>query len=193
MELDLKFFPDPFLSAKCKKVTDFSNDCLVRINQMKEALYSLPGLALAAPQVGFLDRIVILNMMKIQAKPEMLVLINPIIKISEGEVAFEEGCLSIPEIFEEITRPQRVEVAGMNTNGVEFIMEADNILARVIQHEIDHLDGLLFWDHLPEKKKNKLKKKYQKNRPETKTDLERKPKSIKNFSARSFYGSAQRQ
>lgn len=193
MKLDLKFFPDPVLSAKCEKVTDFSKDCLILIDQMKEALYSLPGLALAAPQVGVLGRIVILNMMKIQAKPEMLVLVNPIIKTSEGEVALEEGCLSIPEIFEEITRPKRVEVAGMDAGGVEFVMEADDILARVIQHEIDHLDGLLFWDHLPEKKKNKLKKKYQKNRPETKTDLERKPKSIKNFSSRSFSGSAPRQ
>jgi peptide deformylase len=186
MALELRFFPDTVLSTKCERVTELSEACLSRISQMKETLYSVPGVALAAPQVGLSYRIIILNMMKIQAKPEMFVLINPIINKIEGEIKLEEGCLSIPEIFEEITRPQKIEVTGMGLDGGEVFLEADDILARAIQHEIDHLDGVLFWDRLPGKKKKKLKDKYFKNWAQDKIYSEREPQITKDSSPIAF-------
>ncbi len=163
MVLTLKLFPDPILHAKCKEVTEVSEETLSRVREMKDTLYSMPGLALAAPQVGFQERIIVLNLMKINKQPEMLILMNPIINNSEGRITMEEGCLSIPEIFEEITRPEKIEIEGMDLDGQKVSMEADDNLARVLQHEIDHLDGILFWDHLSEKKRNKLIDKFLKS------------------------------
>lgn len=163
MILELKIFPDPALQGKCGKVIAFSNTLITFVEHLKETLYTLPGLALAAPQVGFHQRIIALNMMKIEGKQKTLVLINPFIKKTCGRVAMEEGCLSVPEVFEDIMRPERIEVIGMNINKEEISFEADGLLARVLQHEIDHLDGILFWDHLPEKKRDKLKNKYLKS------------------------------
>ncbi len=160
MTLDLKIFPDPVLSSKCAKVTEFTKERLLRIQQMQDTLYAIPGLALAAPQVGILERIIVLNMRKIQGGEEMLALINPVINSSEGEVRHQEGCLSIPEIFEEVARHEKIVVEGIDLNGNNIFFDADDILARTIQHEIDHLDGILFWDRLPEKKRKKLKEKF---------------------------------
>lgn len=189
MALELRFFPDSVLNTKCERVTELSEACLSWVSQMKETLYSVPGLALAAPQVGLPYRIIVLNMMKIQAKPEMFVLINPIINKIEGEIKLEEGCLSIPEIFEDITRPQKIEVTGMGLDGEEVFLEADDILARAIQHEIDHLDGVLFWDRLPGRKKKKLKDKYFKNWPQAEIFSERERQITKNLSPIAFAGS----
>jgi len=163
MILELKIFPAPILQGKCGKVTEFSNALITLVEHMKETLYTLPGLALAAPQVGFHQRIIALNMMKIEGKQKTLILINPSIKKTCGSVTMEEGCLSVPEIFDDIVRPERIEVMGMGINKEEVAFEADGLLARVLQHEIDHLDGILFWDHLPEKKRDKLKNKYLKS------------------------------
>ena len=163
MVLTLKLFPDPILHTKCKEVTEISEEFLSCIKEMEDTLCSLPGLALAGPQLGFQERIILLNLMKINKKPEMLVLLNPIIKHSEGRINMEEGCLSIPEIFEEIIRPEKIEVEGVDLDGRTVSMEADDSLARVLLHEIDHLDGILFWDHLSEKKRNKLKDKFLKS------------------------------
>jgi len=127
---------------------------------MEEYLYSLPGVAVAAPQLGLARRIILINMRKIHTGTKALILINPLVKDLEGEVLGEEGCLSVPGIFEEIPRARRVRVEGMDPGGGEVSLEAEEILARVLQHEIDHLNGRLFWDHLPERKRNKLRGKY---------------------------------
>lgn len=163
MILNVRLFPDPILSSRCAPLEKFQDNLFSVIKQMEETLYSVAGMALAAPQVGISSRVIIFNMMKIEGEEKTIVLINPTIKESSGEIRLEEGCLSLPNIYEDVARPEKVLVEGLDITQKKIFFRARDMFARVIQHEIDHLDGILLWDRLSEKKRNKLRNSFLKS------------------------------
>lgn len=147
------------LRKVAKPVAEFNSDLKQFIKDMIEFMIESNGVGLAAPQVGVSKRVIVVGFDEM--KP--LVLINPeIIETSVEENIYEEGCLSIPGMYAKVTRPKRIKVQAWNERGRPFTIDADDMLATVIQHEIDHLNGVLFIDHLSEKPREKLLKKYKK-------------------------------
>jgi peptide deformylase len=134
---------NPILRKKAPEIKKVSKRMKELAKNMLETLYNAPGVGLAAPQVGILERLIVLD---IGEGP--IVVINPKLTCREGEIKDVEGCLSVPGRNEYITRAQRVIVIGQDLNGKKVKMEASGLLARVFQHEIDHLDGILFIDYL---------------------------------------------
>ena len=131
---------------------------------MFETMYKAPGIGLAAPQVGVSERLIVLDVADGEERRPM-VLVNPEIVWRSGERATaEEGCLSLPGQFADVTRPQAVKVRYLTEHGEERVLEADGLLARCVQHEIDHLDGILFVDHLTALKRNMIMRKLIKTR-----------------------------
>lgn len=135
---------DPVLRQKAKRVTRFDQSIQQLIDDMIETLRAAPGVGLAAPQVGVLLRVVVIDI-----EDEITVLCNPEITEMEGEYEPEEGCLSIPGYVANVKRALKVTVKARNRRGKEIKIKADELLAHVIQHEADHLDGILFIDRLP--------------------------------------------
>jgi peptide deformylase len=130
---------------------------------MFETMYDAPGIGLAAVQVGVLQRVVTMDLAKDDAPKEPRVFINPKLLWTSSETAtYEEGCLSIPEFYEEVTRPAQVRVAYLDLDGKEQEVEADGLLATCLQHEIDHLNGVLFIDHISRLKRERVTKKFTK-------------------------------
>jgi peptide deformylase len=152
--------PDKRLRAKSRKVTPADHDDVASlIPRMFEAMYKAPGIGLAAPQIGTLLRLVVLDLGP-DGEPAPLVMINPDIVAASQEVATrEEGCLSLPGQYAEVTRPARITARYQDAEGVRHEVEAEGLLAACIQHEIDHLDGVLFVDHLSALKRNMLLRK----------------------------------
>ena len=124
---------------------------------MAETMYEAPGIGLAATQVDFHQRIIIIDIS--EDKNNLLVLINPILLESKGEEFNQEGCLSVPEVFEKVKRAEWIKISAIDINGKKFELEADGLLAVCIQHEMDHLEGKVFVDYLSNLKKNRIKKK----------------------------------
>ena len=130
---------------------------------MLDTMYDAPGIGLAAPQIGEMKRIVVMDLAKEDEKPDPIVMINPeILKYSEDTVTSEEGCLSIPEIYYEVERPADVTVRYTDLDGKTVEKEATDRLAVCIQHELDHLDGVLYIDYLSRLKRDRVLKKFQK-------------------------------
>ena len=149
--------PDALLKARAKAVTA-EHDSLVRdlIPRMFAAMYAAPGIGLAAPQVGQSLRLAVVDLMP-DDKPAPIVLINPEIVAASPELATrEEGCLSLPNQFADITRPARVKVRFLDQAGIRQEIEADGLLSACLQHEIDHLNGILFIDHISALKRNMI-------------------------------------
>ncbi len=160
---------DPVLRKKCQRV-DNIDDSLVKLTEdMIETMYDASGLGLAANQIGVSSDLFVIDVGIVHEKRDPVVIINPVITASEDEVLGEEGCLSIPDIFAEIKRAQHVEVKGYDLNGNEVRYEAEGILARAFQHEMDHLKGSLFWDNLSKVKRDILKRKFKKKLKEMPT------------------------
>lgn len=134
---------------------------------MTETMFDAPGGGLAANQVGVSSRLIVVDLGIKTDKKEPITIVNPRITAMEGEVVAEEGCLSIPELFAEVKRAQRVELKGVNLDGKDIRLEAEDFLARALQHELDHLDGILFWDKLGKVKRDILKRKFKKLLKET--------------------------
>jgi peptide deformylase len=158
-------YGDPVLREKCEEVTEINREVKDLVADMIATLKSANGLGLAAPQVGVPLRIFIIDLSSIDLTESVKVFINPRIEATSGEVSMEEGCLSFPGIYQTITRPEKVKVKATGLDGKEFTLEAAGMLARAIQHENDHLDGVLFIDYfsslsrtLIKGKLNKLKK-----------------------------------
>lgn len=141
-------YGSPVLKKRTEPVTVFDAALAEFIDRMVDTLYDENGLGLAAPQVGESRSVVVIDLSFGEEVDNILVLVNPEIVSSEGECAMEEGCLSIPGVWEEVTRAERVTVRFRDPAGKEFEIEADGLLARVIQHEVDHLNGVLFVDRL---------------------------------------------
>ncbi|MFA6472712.1 MAG: peptide deformylase [Candidatus Latescibacterota bacterium] len=154
----LRFFGDPILRKSTEKVTVFDPELKDFVDAMSDALYEENGLGLAAPQVGDTRKIVIIDLSFGEEVENTLPLINPEFLSREGECVMEEGCLSIPGIFEGVSRPEKIRVRYQDITGATYEIEADGLLARIIQHEMDHLEGILFIDHLSSVKKLLLTK-----------------------------------
>ena len=156
--------PDPLLRARSTLVEKVDAETLALVDDMFQTMYDAPGIGLAAIQIGVPKRVVVLDTAKKEDDPpQPLVLINPEIVWSSDETrVYQEGCLSIPEYFEDVERPDRVRVAYLDRDGARQEREADGLLATAIQHEIDHLDGVLFIDHLSRLKRDRVIKKFTK-------------------------------
>ena len=133
------------------------------VEDMFETMYAEPGIGLAAPQVGVSKRLVVIDLAKPEEEKRPIVMINPeIIWASEEKRVYEEGCLSIPEYYEEVERPDRIKFRYRNLDGKTIESDAEGVLATCVQHEIDHLNGVLFIDYLSKLKRDRVIKKFQK-------------------------------
>jgi peptide deformylase len=157
--LPILFVPDPRLRAKAKPVQPNDPRIPALAERMLATMYKAPGIGLAAPQVGELLRLVVIDV-RPEEKPEPMVLVNPEIVAESAELATrEEGCLSLPNQFADVTRPARVKVRWTDLAGARREVEADGLLSACLQHELDHLDGVLFVDHISALKRNMLLRK----------------------------------
>ena len=151
----IRIVGDPVLRQRAEEVDDI-DERLVRLTRdMAETMYAAPGAGLAAPQVGIKSRFFVYDL---QDDAGAKTLINPEIVESDGEWLYDEGCLSVPGLYFEILRPKRVHVRGLDLDGNEVDWEADEFAARLIQHELDHLDGVLLLDHLEADQRKQAKK-----------------------------------
>jgi len=153
---------DPILKKKCRQVDNIDDNLVTLTENMIETMYKASGLGLAANQVGVSSGLFVIDVGIEKEKRDPVVIINPVITASEDEILGEEGCLSIPEMFAEVKRAQRVEVKGHDLNSNEVRYEAEGFLARAFQHEMDHLNGVLLWDNLSKVKRDILKRKFKK-------------------------------
>jgi peptide deformylase len=154
--------PDPRLKKVCDPVGEITTEIRRLAEDMFETMYDAPGIGLAAPQVGVTKRVIVMDCIK-QGTPQPMVLINPsVIWASEDLTVYEEGCLSIPDIYNDITRPAEVKVRWTDLDGAEQERQFDGIWATCVQHEIDHLDGKLFIDYLGPLKRQMITRKMEK-------------------------------
>lgn len=155
-------YGDPVLETPCDPVSDreFGTPALQQLaDDMMETMYRANGVGLAAPQIGVSKRLTVIDATGGEDRSKQLVLVNPEILSGEGEQTGEEGCLSIPGFHEKVTRPNLVRVRASTVGGEEFDVEAQELLARVICHECDHLDGVLFLQHLSRLRRQIIKRK----------------------------------
>ncbi len=160
--LDILHFPDPRLRTQAKPVQRVDEPLRQLIDDMFETMYHAPGIGLAATQVNVHKRIIVIDTSQEQDQP--LVFINPEIIEKDGIEEMDEGCLSVPGIYERVQRAERIKVRALGRDGEAFELEADGLLAVCIQHEIDHLDGKLFVDYLSQLKRTRIRKKLEKQR-----------------------------
>jgi peptide deformylase len=163
--LTILHFPDERLRTVAKPVEQVDDALRRFIDDMFETMYDAPGIGLAATQVNFHQRLIVIDVS--EEKDQPLVLINPEILEKSGEEEMDEGCLSVPGIYEKVQRADRVKVRALDRNGEPFELETDGLLAVCIQHEIDHLDGKLFVDYLSSLKRQRIKKKLEKQLRQT--------------------------
>ena len=155
--LDILEFPDPRLRTKAKPVTKVDDKIRKLTDDMLETMYEAPGIGLAATQVNVHQRIVVIDVS--EEKDQPLVLINPEYEVISGEQDFDEGCLSVPGYYETVTRAETIKLKALNREAEPFEMECNGILSVCIQHELDHLDGKLFVDHISKLKRERIRKK----------------------------------
>ena len=155
-------YPEPVLSKKGEPVTEFGPELAQFVEEMWASMYAAHGIGLAAPQIGVSKRITVIDVSFKEKPDEKLVLINPEIIERQGKQFEEEGCLSLPEIREKVQRAARVKVRAQDVNGEFFEAEGEELLARAIQHEIDHLDGILFIDRISPLKRDLVKRRIRK-------------------------------
>jgi peptide deformylase len=161
--LEIRKYPDKVLSGKAESVTDINADIQKLIDDMIETLYATPtGIGLAAPQVGASKRLAVLDLSTSDNKAPQYVIINPVILAREGCIETVEGCLSIPDFTVKIQRSEKVLIRGLNREGKEIEIDSDGLLAIALQHEIDHLDGLLLINRLSPVKRAFFKKRFKK-------------------------------
>ncbi|MDH2998412.1 peptide deformylase [Pasteurellaceae bacterium LFhippo2] len=158
--LDVLIYPDDNLAKVCEPVTQVDDELRAFIDDMFDTMYEHEGIGLAAPQVNVLKRVITIDIEG--DKANQIVLINPEITESSGETGIEEGCLSIPGCRALVPRKEKLTVKALNRNGEEFTLEADGLLAICIQHEIDHLNGVLFVDHISQLKRQRIREKMMK-------------------------------
>ncbi len=144
--LRIRVYPDPVLRVRCAEITEFDAELRQLAQDMAETMYDAPGLGLAAPQVGIEKRIAVVDVS--EGSDDLLVLVNPEVVEGDGSAVEIEGCLSIPGITEKVRRPFSIVVRAQDLEGKDFELKAEDLLARAICHEVDHLDGVLFFDRL---------------------------------------------
>jgi len=160
--LEILEYPDPRLRTVAAPVAEITDEIQQLIDDMFETMYAAPGIGLAATQVNFHQRLLVMDLT--EEKNEPLCLINPELLSLEGSASSDEGCLSVPEVYEPVERAERIRVKALSRDGAEVEFDAEGMLAICIQHEIDHLEGKLFVDYLSALKRHRLKKKVTKAR-----------------------------
>ncbi|QOZ81757.1 MULTISPECIES: peptide deformylase [Chromobacterium] len=158
--LNILHYPDERLHTVAKPVEVFNEALQTQIDNMFETMYEAKGIGLAATQVDFHHRLVVMDIS--EERNERRVFINPEILSKDGETVYEEGCLSVPGIYDKVTRAEHVKVRALDRDGKPFELEADGLLAICIQHEIDHLDGKVFVEYLSQMKQTRIKTKLKK-------------------------------
>ncbi len=159
--------PDPLLRKVSEPVSSVNTEIKNLMDDMLETMYAAPGIGLAAVQIGVLKRIIVIDLSKDGEKKNPLFIVNPEITFKSNElISYEEGCLSIPNQFAEVKRPSSCKVNFLDYNGKKKEINANGLLATCIQHEVDHLDGILFIDHLSKLKKDLIIKKTKKQKKE---------------------------
>jgi peptide deformylase len=158
--LPILHYPNPRLRLQASPVEAVTDEIRALAADMLETMYSAPGIGLAATQVDRQIRLVVIDVSRTHDQP--LCLINPEILDKEGEEEMEEGCLSVPGVYDNVRRAEKVRVRYLSLEGQEMVIDADGLLAVCIQHEIDHLDGRLFVDYLSMLKRNRIRKKLEK-------------------------------
>ena len=159
-KLEILHYPDPRLRNCARPVDVVDEDIKTLVDNMLETMYDAPGIGLAATQVNVDQRVIVIDVSEDKSQP--LCFINPELEETDGQVELEEGCLSVPGIYETVQRAEQIRVRAMNREGESFTLDAEGLLAVCIQHEIDHLDGKLFVDYLSRLKQQRIRKKAQK-------------------------------
>ncbi|PYT09155.1 MAG: peptide deformylase [Acidobacteria bacterium] len=162
MILDVVKYGDPILTKRGEDVIEFDENLRKLVDDMFETMYGAPGVGLAAPQVGVLKRLFVMDCSSGKDKKQKVALINPVIETEEGEQIGDEGCLSFPGIFLEVKRPQRIVVRALDIDGSEIILDVMDLQARCVSHETDHLDGELFISYISPLKRDLTKRKIKK-------------------------------
>ncbi|WP_373740939.1 peptide deformylase [Neisseria sp.] len=158
--LNILKYPDERLHTVAKPVEAVDERIKTLVADMFETMYEARGIGLAATQVDVHERVVVMDLTEDRSEPR--VFINPVITHKDGETTYEEGCLSVPGIYDTVTRAERVTVEALDENGEKFTLEADGLLAICIQHELDHLMGKVFVEYLSQLKQNRIKTKLKK-------------------------------
>jgi peptide deformylase len=153
-------YPDPRLRRVAKPVETVNDDVRRLVDDMAETMYAAPGIGLAAVQIDVALRVVVIDVS--ETRNRLQVFINPMILECDGQQVFEEGCLSVPGVFDEVERARHIRVRALDRDGQAFELEADGLLATCIQHELDHLDGKVFVDYLSRLKRQRIRKKLEK-------------------------------
>ncbi len=156
-------YPDPELKKKSAAVTVITDKIRELVRDMTETMYDAPGVGLAAPQIGVHQRVIVIDIAGSDEPPALIAAINPVIIHAEGETFEEEGCLSVPKYAANVRRHAKVVVKGLNLEGEEVTWKAEGLLAVAFQHEIDHLDGILFIDHISQLKRDIFRRKYRRS------------------------------
>ena len=160
--LPIKNCLDPVLRKQCQIIKNIDGELVTLSQDMIETTIAAPGVGLAANQIGIPWRLFVVNMGVETDKDNLITLINPEITAMEGSEMGEEGCLSIPDVIAEVNRATQIEVKAIDLNGNDIRFESKGYLARALQHEIDHLNGVLFWDSLGKVKRDIMKRKFKK-------------------------------
>jgi len=162
MTLDICTYPDPVLARKADPIEAVDDEVRRLAHEMAETMYAKDGIGLAAPQVGESRRLIVVDVTGPSRREDLRFIVNPVIEWSEGEVESEEGCLSVVNYRANVKRAEKVRVTGRDLDGNPVDIEADDIMAICLQHEIDHLDGILFIDHISRLKRSLYDKKVKK-------------------------------
>jgi len=160
--MNIRTYPDPILKKMAQSVVNIDGDIQGLIDDMSKLMYQASGIGLAANQAGVAKRVIIFDMNYKEKGENLTVLINPTIVLAEDKVVFEEGCLSVPDFLGEITRERYLKVQGLDRHGKPIDIDAEDLMAICIQHEIDHLNGTLILDHVSHLKRNLYKRKTEK-------------------------------
>jgi peptide deformylase len=160
--LEIVTIGNPVLNRKADKISNIDQRIYDLAQKMINTMHSAPGVGLAAPQVNQSVQLITVDISVGEHKEDLIVLANPEILHKEGEAVLEEGCLSVPGINEKVTRPFRIVIKGIDLNGNERIIEAEDLMARIFCHETDHVNGKLFIEHLSSLKRSLIRKKLQK-------------------------------
>lgn len=163
-------YPDPELKKKSPPVTVINDTTRQLVRDMAETMYDAPGIGLAAPQIGVHQRVIVLDVAGKDEPPDLIAAINPVIVHAEGETFEEEGCLSVPKYAANVRRHAKIVVKGLNVDGEEMTWRAEGLLAIAFQHEIDHLDGILFIDQISQLKRDIFRRKYRRSLEQDGTD-----------------------
>jgi peptide deformylase len=174
MVREILIWPDPRLREKAREVTQVDDSIRALVSDMFETMYASNGVGLAATQIGVAQRVIVVDTSPRQEDARPLALINPVLVATEGTTTNEEGCLSVPGEAEEVARAEKVTVKALDRDGKEITVQADGLLAIALQHEMDHLDGVLFVDHISTLKRELIKRRMKRLKAEREEEKRRK-------------------